>query len=472
VGRYDGSAVMHGIAATEALAIEDGDPDALRKVIERECPRDDQTCQKQVYIEARALAARVRQRAGSTLSWLGDMFKYLKIIDGPKTVVLMSEGLVLDQGQFPQGVPREVETAAAAARATVYVLRLDQNAFDVAERKPVRSLDFAAQTEGLETIAGITGGDMFTVAGTGAPLFDRIVREIEGRYLVGIETRAEDRDGKPHRIKVSVRRPHVVVRARREFSAAPEPGVAADSTPGSAVLAALRAPLPQSGIPVRVASYDLLDADRSKVRVAVSAEFGEGYAERTTVGLGYELLDEGGTVVTGHAGPVAVPPGPDGRLLYRMEFSLAPGEYTFKFAVADTAGHIGSLDHAVNAALPRIGPVAAADLVLNDVSDLDRSVPLPVLPLVRSDRMSCSIDLRAETPPEDLRVRFEIQDASGAVVSSVTGQVIGSEDGLRQSARAVIDTSSLRSGAHTARALIAVAGQPAGARTRRFEVVR
>ena len=45
----------------------------------------------------------------------------------------------------------------------------------------------------------------------------RILRELSGYYLIGVEPDERDRDGRPHRLNVSVGRAGVTVRSRREF---------------------------------------------------------------------------------------------------------------------------------------------------------------------------------------------------------------------------------------------------------------
>src|SRR5579872_7586201 len=157
--------VRHNISATESLLIEDGDASTLASVIQREC-RGDRACPQEVEQEARSMAPAVRARGLDTVRALSDVFAYLKTIDGPKTVAMISEGLILDQQRFPAGLPPEVEKLASQARAMVYVLRLDQNAFDASEAKPFRAIDVRAQTVGLETVAGATGGELLTVVGT------------------------------------------------------------------------------------------------------------------------------------------------------------------------------------------------------------------------------------------------------------------------------------------------------------------
>jgi VWFA-related protein len=475
VGRYQMPTVRHNIAATESLAIQDGDDDVLTKVVARECSRGDAACPQEIELEARAIAPQVTERAGQTLAALKDVFTYLQQIEGPKTVALVSEGLILGQGRFPEGIPREIERRAAQARASVYVLRLDQVFFDASESRPIGAIDHAAQTIGLETLAGATGGEIMTVVGTGAGVFDRIARETAGYYLVGIETTAADRDGKPHRIKVSVNRAHANVRARREFMVdAARSDRAVESSPKEAILAALRAPFPARGLPLRVSSYLLVGADPSKVRIVASAVVGEGFTQPEEMGVGCALFDPQGKIVSLHAGPAMLRAGADGRLRYREEFTVAPGDFTLKLATTDAAGHLGSVDRAVRARLTRVGAISVGDLVVNDARVAESGTELEVEPVVSSGRLTCVVNLTTAPGalPPGAAVRFEIVDADGRPRQSAQPALVSSEDGVRHIGRASLDASRLPAGQYLARAVVFADGGATGAVSRAFRVSR
>jgi len=469
VGEYRLPIIRHNIAATEALLIEDGDADTLRKVVERECSKADAGCPYEIEIEARGMAPQVRVPGLDTQRALADAFKFLATIEGPKTVVMISEGLILDQQRFPSGLPPEVEQSAARSRSTVFVLRLDQSDSDVADAKPFRAADIRAMTIGLETVAGATGGEIMTVVGNGEGVFDRLTRELSGQYLLGIETRDSDRDGKTHTIKVGVRRGRVDVRSRRAFGADAAPARPGDASVSAVIMSALHSPVLQMSLPIRASSYTLLDADKSKVRVVLAAEIGENVTQPEKLALGYELVDVGGTVVGGHAGPVTLTPDGSGRLRFRQELSVAPGAYTFKLAAADAAGKVGSVDRAVGAELAKAGPVSIADLRVSD----ERGSDLDVQPSV-SGRLSCAVDMRTlpGALPANTSVRLEIVDGAGKAAASGSASVTSSEDGVRHIARGVVDASALPAGLYTARAVVHAPGQPDGAVTRAFRIVR
>jgi VWFA-related protein len=107
------------IGLTEALAIADGSRTLLDQVVRRECGeplgrienlrrlaeneglRD--PCPVQIEQESRALAQMVRTEARITLDAMARLIARLAEIDGPKTLVLLSEGLIAE----PQLIARE-----------------------------------------------------------------------------------------------------------------------------------------------------------------------------------------------------------------------------------------------------------------------------------------------------------------------------------------------------------------------------
>ena len=135
-------------------------------------------------------------------------------------------------------------------------LRLDSQLFDITSaRAPFNAYgDRKAQGEGLETLAGVTRGALFTVTGSGENVFDRITSELSGYYLLGVESDGRDKDGKPHPIRVDVGRRGATVRSRRQLINAASDRPAARSQRAAAAMA-LGSPLLSSALPVRIASF-------------------------------------------------------------------------------------------------------------------------------------------------------------------------------------------------------------------------
>jgi hypothetical protein len=63
-------------------------------------------------------------------------------------------------------------------------------------------------------LAGAAGGRLFQVTNGADSVFDRVLRETSGYYLLAITPLDTERDGKPRRVTVSVTRRGAEVRTR------------------------------------------------------------------------------------------------------------------------------------------------------------------------------------------------------------------------------------------------------------------
>ena len=173
------------------------------------------------------------------------LMKALQEIDAPKTIVLVSQGLIFSSDAAP--LMAALTRTAAAARTTIYALRLDERVQGITQKQPAAAafppadappadtgtarelpdLPFPAGPAGdrgpdgveaggeLEAVAAAAGGAMFTVAMSANQALARIESELSGYYLLGVESSAADGDGRPHALRVDVNRRGVAVRAGR-----------------------------------------------------------------------------------------------------------------------------------------------------------------------------------------------------------------------------------------------------------------
>ena len=357
----------HAIGLGEAIAIERGEAGSLEPVVARECAgmsaRDAAPCVTEVETEARDKARNANQAANETISALASLFSGLRAISAPKTLIFISEGFVLND---PSRVS-ELGALAAAARTSLFALRLDSAAFDAASvRGPINAFgDRQVQSEGLETLASATRGALFNVTGSGDALFDRILSELSGYYLLGIESDEHDKDGKPHPIRVEVSRRGLYVRARRQLLTAEAERPAAHS-PRAAAAAALSSPLLATALPVRAASFALQGPERGKVQLLIHAAIGTDYPASKVVSIGYVITDRDGRVVDRKSADMRLLPvmnGVPSALQYTAGASLAPGDYTLKLAAAE-GDRVGSIEHPVHAALSTANGLTLSELMV------------------------------------------------------------------------------------------------------------
>ncbi|MGH9175906.1 MAG: VWA domain-containing protein, partial [Vicinamibacterales bacterium] len=205
------------ISLSEAIAtVEHSDVSLRNQLILRECggallsPIEATRCEIEVEQEASELVNHQRLQTQASLRGMREVLRSLAALEGPKSVILISEGLVLE------GLGSDVDEIAAIAadvRASLDVMLLDVSAVDVSEsqRPSTPREDRDRQTQGLETLAGMARGGLHRVITSGDNAFARIMRSIAGHYLLAVEARPRDRDGRRHRIQVKSTRRGVSV---------------------------------------------------------------------------------------------------------------------------------------------------------------------------------------------------------------------------------------------------------------------
>src|SRR5439155_15567671 len=331
-----------------------------------EPPGAREMCRGHVEIEAHSLAQDANRDADRTIQALRDLFAGLRLIDAPQTLILISEGFVMSD----EAMIMDLGRMAAEARTSLYALKLDNQLFEVTDsRAPINPFgDRMARSEGLELLAGAARGTLFTVTGTGETLFDRIESELSGYYLLGVESEAKDKDGKAHGIRVDVPRRGAIVRSRRQAlnTAAENRSARAARSPRTAVAAALASPLLSSALPLRVASFALQGPERNKVQLLIHADIGTDYPASKVVSVGYVITDRDGRLVDNRAADMRLLPvmtGVPSALQYTAGASVSPGDYTMKLAVVE-GERIGTVEHAIHAALPAAGPLTLSELMV------------------------------------------------------------------------------------------------------------
>ena len=355
------------VGLVEALAIADGSRTRLDQVVLRECgqplgryenprrlaeaegARD--PCPVQIEQESRAMAQLARNDARLSLDALQRLIARLAEIDGPKTLVLISEGLVAEAQLVDLTA---LGAAAQAARVTIYVLQLEVPVFEAAESKlsPTFSADTQVRADGLARLAGSARGALFHLVGADPYPFRRILTELGGYYLVAFEAADTDRDGRAHRIDISARGPGRTVRARPSFSI---PARSASSGGDAGQLERLlRNPRLANELPLRLAAYTLRDPERDGLKVLITMETDAAIAERT-VTLGFVLVDDRGMVVTSGGGPTDT-----GR--YLVPVGLSPGRYLLKAGGVEAGGRQGSVERRFVAELTAAGDFRVSDL--------------------------------------------------------------------------------------------------------------
>jgi VWFA-related protein len=476
VGLQTPFASKFNIGLTEAVAItEKADSRVFGEVVMRECPRMTgfarEQCERDVLSEASNLVRGARQNTTDSLRGLYDLMLALSVIEGPKTLILMSEGLILDTPSDLDAIIR----AAAMARVTINVLLMDvpRDDITVGQLGPTVTEDRDMAVSGLADLAGGSRGSLYYVVGTGELIFDRLAGETLAYYMLGVEESSGDRDGKSHRIDVEVNRRNVTVRSRRAFvlSAATTTRKNAEET----LLDALKSPFGVAEVPVRVTTFTQKDPASDKARIVVAAEIGQPGGEPEEYTVGYVLLDGDGKVVSGDIAKrtLSVPNGLENAPRdYLGEIIIEPGNYSLRFGVVDTSGRRGGVIREVSAWKLGGEEFALGDLLVGDAGGNDGSPRIRpgVEPHVRGN-LGAFLELYSTSPTglENTKVEFEIADDqdSPALLSAGAQTIVGSEPTQRIS-QGVLSATLLPAGRYVARARITRGGNMAGVLVRPF----
>jgi VWFA-related protein len=401
-------------------------------------------------------------RSRETLFALTQLIEPLAVIDGPKTVVLVSSGLLSPKQDFarfntarnapPLGSPPAavcdikpdyfdaVGAAAEGARAHLYVIQSEV----VRSDPSVTSADYS----GLESLAGVTGGDVLPLLG-GDEAFRRVARESAGYYLLAFAPEASERNGVSHRIELRVARENVTLRARPGF-------VIPKARPPAARANAkemLRDAAPFRDLPLRVVAYASRNAGDSRLKVVAIAEPLGTSDALTSASIG--LIDVKGRLTaqwTAEAEELKTRP-------LAAALTAAPGRYRVRVAAVDSAGRTGAADYEFDARLIEAGPLKLSTMALGVVRDGQFA---PVLQFRDEQAAVAYFEIYGTPKAGALSASLDIAAADGIQVGTLPIRIIQTSDEDRRIATAVIPLDSLPAGDYVVQAVVGVADRPTG----------
>jgi VWFA-related protein len=474
LGRGDLSGGQFNLGISEALEIADGGRARLADAVLRECGRslteyvstaraaDDpssarDSCPEQLEQQSRGLAQQAHAQARTSLAALEALIARLKDLPGPKTIVLLSEGMIVD--------PRRIDLSrlaagAQAARVTIYSLLLDIPLFDATQERvsPSADRDRQVREDGVDRVTGAARGAVFRQVGSDAAPLARIARELSGHYLLAFEASDGDRDARAHRIRVTMAGGRQLVRARTHFSVSAAPPPAR----GAQLSALLRAMSPATELPLRVATYTYAEPARRALRVVISAEAGNG-TDGVGAWLGFVLVDAAGVIAA-----TATVESRSGQ--YAFSSVVPEGRYTLRAAAIDAMGLQGSVERVFVAKLAGTAELRCGDLMLAPVP-ATRSAPLsPIVDRATGDALVAYLEFQATDATRSGPVRVIIaRGPSEPPLLNAIAEVSIRTDGWA-TARATIPIAELPPGSYLARAHIDVAGAPASGISRPFTI--
>lgn len=365
---------------------------------------------------------------------------------GPTTVVLLSSALAgpvrdAPATQFPGQCElrpvlfQDVADAASMARARVYVV------------EPEDAPTSGAARSGLEHLAGVTRGDLLTLASTGADGLSRVIEDTRTFYLLTFDAEPNERNGSRHRVELRPARSAVSIDVRpdvfipRAFADAPiTRRIAADL---------LTDPRHFRDLTMRGTMYLSRDADATKVRVVPLVEPVDPTAVLESAAIG--VYDADGALVAQWAStPRETVNSPVAGAL-----SVATGRYRVRVAATTTDGRAGVLDQDLDAILDGRGRWVVSSLVLG----LSREgVFVPRLQFSDEPVAIGRVEVFGPAPPQGL-VRFELaRTPEGPAIVSVIGTMTPTDDAGRHISTGALPIGGFLPGHWIVRAVIAPDG--------------
>lgn len=431
-------------------------------------PFGSDACMSNLQMQAESAWRDAEMTSMSSLVALRQMLATLGRVRGDKTVILISGGWPMDEGEETSTMAT-VAAEAAAARATLYTMFVPVPSFS-ADRRAMGSAPASDQflhSGPLETLASMTGGGTFRAEVNAEAAFDRLGRELAGYYRIGVEKDPSDLNAKARHMKVHVSRGGVTVRTRDLFDV-----LTYEDRDWTARLAsALEAPIPATSVGLRVTSYLAADPDdAARVKLVIAGEASRLQPGEATFQLVVADL-EGRKVLSGNQ---LLRDATGGVLPFSTSLSVAPGSYIVRLAVMDGAGRVGSVDHRVEVRSVALGALTAAGLLLVRVPSGAGAEPGVVLDGVQqNERLALEVGFEGTSGrvavPE---VVFEIAAmADGPALVSMPAALSRGSRASSMVAQAVTDMRVLPPGSYFARAMVRSGGEPLGEVRRAFTVI-
>ena len=475
----DGEHQNNQIGLTEAIALQRGNRQIIQEIMDRECTGLAGNflgdCRTALEGQARTLYLDLKSRARDTVLSLRQVMERLARTSTPKTVVMVSEGILLDGRDL--GEISWLGPLAARGQVTLYVLQLEPPAFNAsnAQSSPTRAADIQYAHEGLGFLAGAARGSVFNVISGAESAFNRLTTELSGYYLLSFEPEAGDRDTKSHKIKIEVPgRKDVTVRARNEFSV-DAPRVL---TPEQQLADAIAAPMLATDIGLKLTSYSFTENNSNRIRVVLAAEIDRSQNAGRKVALGYTVVDSRDQIVSAQVEPeVTGGMRPETQTqVYLGAITASAGTYRIKLAVVDDAGKRGSVEHTIEARLTNAGQLHVTDLLLGEEGGSGGSLIPTVTANFSGDLLHGYLEVHSEAAAALKNATVDIEVASSAdarPIESAAARMVDqpSASGIR-AAEGVVPIALLPAGDYIARAVVTVAGQRVGQVSRPFRIVR
>ena len=477
MGSEDPMFSQYNISDYEAITFENrSNPIVTQRLLFRTCgdtdPNTMSPCDRDVEQEALTKATHLRQLTSQSVSGFAALLRNLRDVEGPKSMIILSQGLMLEGAQ---GESSALATLAAEARVSINVMMFDQVVGSASQSRISETIsqDRDMRETGLETLAGRSRGSLFRVVTNPEFVFERLRHEISAHYMLGVEPAERDRDGKPHQIQVKVGRQNVQVRARRQVQYT---RLTPNSWSRDVVMGrVLRSPAANTELPMRLATYTFRDTAPNKVKLILAAEIDpESMEKELDLAIGFAIFDDMGKVVLSGQERKIYSANTDLPIRYELAVPVDPGQYRLRLAAVDMSGKSGSVEREVPAFGMANQEFAIGDLILSSVREgRGNDLRAPVVVQVADGQLATYTELYTNKPGmlDDTKVTFEIADtADGPALQSSNAEIRERGDQTMRQALSVVPVGALPPGRYIARAVFSKGDKNIGKLSRPFNI--
>jgi hypothetical protein len=408
-------------------------------------------------------------RSRLLLNTMSDYLRSLAPLQGPKTVVLLSSGIMNPRRDAPMNAPpgpceirqiyfQEVSTAASMVRAHLYVVQPDDLKMDsprqvFTDRTASRFAGADEDRAGLESLAGVSGGDFMRVVGPDDPALTNLAKALTGYYVANVDVTPAEGNGAMHRLDVGVSRESVRVRTNPELYLPRLHGTAKNTSTKEMI----RNGLTYRALPIRATAMTSA-GERGNVKILAVLEGIEPGVKFADAVFG--LIDARDRLVaqwTANDDELASSP-----VVTAGEGT--PGPYRLRVAAIDTNGRRGTTEFEFMARLTEAEPLALSALALGVSRDGGFT---PKLVFGTDQAAVAYFEIYGPAPKSDsISVRLEIADGPDERALASGAPRVVPQGELRRVAIGALAIASLPPGEYTVRAIVSVDGRPVGRVTR------
>ena len=505
VGGYQDPRVVRSgepvIGITDALEIDLGDPNSLRRVVVRECfggntraasqaievLMRDNDCAADVRSIARRIASHTRVTRARQADAYTSIIKSLGGVPGIKHVVILSDGIGMVR-EFHELVPIAKAAAAHGVQLSVLVEEGDISLGDPgrdegetmkgvdAGMASQRSVDTRTLMSAVQTMTDMSGGSFYRVIGQPDRFFDRVAIASSAVYRLGVEPLANTVAGREFTVSATVKRRGLTVLANRH-AIAPDAAAAAAAALTAAPKAmsiedrlrlAIGAGERHRAIPIRMETTLRRSATAGQIDASVHIVIPATATGPLTLMFG--AFDAAGGTRSGSREASRPADGGDYRLSFVIPISA--GTHRLRLAAADRTGAIGSVEGVVNAALDALGPFTASDVILmaEDASGRAQPAAIELAPGTRSVQAGIELYGRpgaAEAGDVNVLMSVTSDDPRQPALEQ---DIVPVREGEILRAAAAFPVTELPAGRYTVRATVLVDGKAVG--SKRLAIVK